>query len=342
MAILRRSPDALSTAMRPTAPWAIGSFTTPTANCCIVPQMGRLELANRVRPHPGRTPGDRRRSARHTLSRRLLSETSARGYVCENYGAPLRLPDLGPIGSNGLANARDFLAPVAWFEDRDEPCRAGHQVLGPHLWQPARSLAVRRRRLAWQSRALQVRPASVQRDRFDQLRPSGSVDLSRAAIAQRHAAASTPSTSSIFPPRWLAMEATFRPPWYHRNVASEFMGLIHGQYDAKAGGFVPGGASLHNCMTAHGPDTQTFERASAADLSEPHRLARHDGVHVRDALRHPGIALRSGHSIAPGRLRALLARDGAAFFGADGRRLDRCPAPRLARTPPTIRRCAAG
>ena len=69
----------------------------------------------------------------------------------------------------------------------------------------------------------------------------------------------------IFPPRWLAMQDTFRPPWFHRNVASEFMGLIQGSYDAKAEGFLPGGASLHNCMCAHGPDAQTFERASQAD-----------------------------------------------------------------------------
>jgi homogentisate 1,2-dioxygenase len=73
----------------------------------------------------------------------------------------------------------------------------------------------------------------------------------------------------IFPPRILAMEHTFRPPWFHRNVASEFMGLIHGVYDAKAQGFVPGGASLHNCMSGHGPDAATFEKASNADLSKP-------------------------------------------------------------------------
>jgi homogentisate 1,2-dioxygenase len=77
----------------------------------------------------------------------------------------------------------------------------------------------------------------------------------------------------IFPPRWLAMENTFRPPWYHRNIACEFMGLVHGIYDAKAEGFVPGGASLHNCMSGHGPDAETFERASAANTTQPHRIA---------------------------------------------------------------------
>jgi homogentisate 1,2-dioxygenase len=76
----------------------------------------------------------------------------------------------------------------------------------------------------------------------------------------------------IFPPRWLAAEDTFRPPWFHRNVASEFMGLVHGVYDAKAEGFVPGGASLHNCMSGHGPDAETFEKASAIDTSKPAKV----------------------------------------------------------------------
>jgi homogentisate 1,2-dioxygenase len=85
----------------------------------------------------------------------------------------------------------------------------------------------------------------------------------------------TPGTANvdfvIFPPRWLVGEDTFRPPWYHRNVMTEFMGLVHGVYDAKAEGFLPGGASLHNCMTAHGPDAETWERASRAELT-PHKI----------------------------------------------------------------------
>jgi homogentisate 1,2-dioxygenase len=86
----------------------------------------------------------------------------------------------------------------------------------------------------------------------------------------------TPGTANIdfviFPPRWLVGEDTFRPPWYHRNVMTEFMGLLYGAYDAKAEGFLPGGASLHNCMTAHGPDAETHERATNAEL-KPHKLA---------------------------------------------------------------------
>ncbi len=76
----------------------------------------------------------------------------------------------------------------------------------------------------------------------------------------------------IFPPRWLVAEHSFRPPWFHRNVMSEFMGLVRGAYDAKAAGFLPGGASLHNCFAAHGPDRATHEEASTAVLT-PHYLA---------------------------------------------------------------------
>ena len=87
---------------------------------------------------------------------------------------------------------------------------------------------------------------------------------------------------AIFPPRWMVAEHTFRPPWFHRNMMNEFMGLVFGAYDAKAEGFVPGGASLHNCMAGHGPDAETFERATSAEL-KPQYLDRHAGLHVRDA-----------------------------------------------------------
>ena len=85
----------------------------------------------------------------------------------------------------------------------------------------------------------------------------------------------TPGTANcdfvIFPPRWMVAEDTFRPPWYHRNLMSEFMGLVYGQYDAKPEGFRPGGASLHNSMVPHGPDAEAFEKATRAELV-PHKL----------------------------------------------------------------------
>ena len=198
-----------------------------------------------------------------------LPDGSVRGYVCENYGANFRLPDLGPIGSNGLANPRDFLTPVAAYEDLDGPHELVAKFQG-HLWSAGMEhspLDV----VAWHGN---YAPYKYDLRRFNAI---GSISYDHpdpSIFLVLHSASDTPGVSSIdfviFPPRILAMQDTFRPPWFHRNIASEFMGLVHGAYDAKAGGFVPGGASLHNSMSGHGPDAETFEKASAADTSKPH------------------------------------------------------------------------
>ena len=236
-----------------------------------------------------------------------LLDGGARGYVCENYGAPFRLPDLGPIGANGLANPRDFLTPVAAYEDVDGDFELVAKFMG-NLWSgPHGPLAARRGRLARQLRAVQVRPAALQRDRLDQLRPSRSVDLPGAALAAATRRASAPSTSWSSRRACWPCEDTFRPPWFHRNVASEFMGLIHGAYDAKAEGFVPGGASLHNSMSGHGPDAETFEKASAADTRKPDVIENTMAFmfETRQVLRPTALALEIGR--APARVLALLA-----------------------------------
>ena len=204
-----------------------------------------------------------------------LLDGEARGYVCENYGAHFRLPDLGPIGSNGLANARDFLTPVAAYEDREGDFRIVHKF-GGGLWSAKidhSPLDV----VAWHGN---YAPYKYDLRRFNTI---GSVSYDHpdpSIFLVLHAPSDTAGVDNvdfvIFPPRWLVMEDTFRPPWFHRNVASEFMGLISGAYDAKAEGFVPGGASLHNCMSGHGPDAATFERASNADTLQP--------VHVSDTM----------------------------------------------------------
>jgi len=196
----------------------------------------------------------------------------ARGYVGENFGALLRLPELGPIGSNGLANARDFLSPVAAFEDLDGQFELIGKFQGA-LWSAAMNhspLDV----VAWHGN---YAPYKYDLRRFNTI---GSISYDHpdpCIFTVLTSTSDTPGTANmdfaIFPPRWLVAQHTFRPPWFHRNVASEFMGLIAGQYDAKAEGFVPGGASLHNCMTAHGPDAATYEKASAADLSRPDVIA---------------------------------------------------------------------
>jgi homogentisate 1,2-dioxygenase len=201
-----------------------------------------------------------------------LPDGVARGYICENFGALLRLPDLGPIGSNGLANPRDFLTPRAWYEDVEGKFELVAKFNGC-LWTAEighSPLDV----VAWHGN---YAPCKYDLRRFNTIgsisydHPDPSIFLVLQSLSD------TPGVDTIdfviFPPRWLAAENTFRPPWFHRNVASEFMGLIHGEYDAKAEGFVPGGASLHNCMSGHGPDGETFEKASRADTSKPNKVA---------------------------------------------------------------------
>ncbi|MBL6750564.1 MAG: homogentisate 1,2-dioxygenase [Nevskia sp.] len=237
----------------------------------IVPQQGRLLLATEL----GRLLVEPQQVAVIPRGLRLrveLPDGSARGYVCENFGVPFKLPDLGPIGSNGLANPRDFQAPVAAYEDREAPGELVAKFLG-RLWAAPLAhspLDV----VAWHGNDV---PYRYDLRRFNTI---GSISYDHpdpSIFLVLHSASDTAGVSNvdfvIFPPRWLAGENTFRPPWFHRNIASEFMGLIHGAYDAKAAGFLPGGASLHNCMSGHGPDGRSFERASHADTTKPERVA---------------------------------------------------------------------
>ena len=199
-----------------------------------------------------------------------LLDASASGYVCENHGCALRLPDLGPIGSNGLANPRDFLAPVAQFEERDEPVQLVQKFLG-ELWATELDhspLDV----VAWHGNNV---PYKYDLRRFNTI---GTVSFDH-PDPSIFTVLTSPSAILgmanidfvIFPPRWMVAENTFRPPWFHRNLMNEFMGLIAGAYDAKADGFSPGGASLHNCMSAHGPDHVSTEQAINAEL-KPHKI----------------------------------------------------------------------
>ena len=233
----------------------------------LVPQLGGLRLLTELGVLEV-TPLEIAVIPRGLRFRVELLEDEARGYVCENFGAPLRLPELGPIGSNGLANPRDFLSPVAAYEDLEGSFELVAKF-GGSLWAAPighSPLDV----VAWHGNNV---PYKYDLRRFNTLgsisydHPDPSIFLVLQSLSD------TPGVDNvdfvIFPPRWLAAENTFRPPWFHRNVASEFMGLIEGRYDAKAEGFVPGGASLHNCMSGHGPDAATFERASRADTSKP-------------------------------------------------------------------------
>jgi homogentisate 1,2-dioxygenase len=233
-------------------------FYTADGELLIVPQAGRLTLHTELGVVEI-APGEIGLVPRGMKLRVDLTDTAARGYICENYGVPFRLPQLGPIGANGLANPPDFLTPRAAFEDLDGNFRVIGKFLG-RLWQAEidhSPLDV----VAWHGN---YAPCKYDLARFNCIN-SVSFDHPDPSI---YTVLTAPGNVdfAIFPPRWLVAEHTFRPPWFHRNIMNEFMGLVRGEYDAKAEGFVPGGASLHNCMSGHGPDAETYERATAAEL----------------------------------------------------------------------------
>jgi homogentisate 1,2-dioxygenase len=247
------------------------AFYNADAEMLVIPQLGRQRFVTELGTIDVE-PQEIVVVPRGVRFRVELLDAEARGYVAENFGANLRLPDLGPIGSNGLANPRDFLTPVAAYEDVD----AAHELVAKfqgHLWSAQMEhspIDV----VAWHGN---YAPYKYDLRRFNAI---GSITYDHpdpSIFLVLHSASDTPGVSNLdfvaFAPRTLVMRDTFRPPWFHRNVASEFMGLVHGAYDAKAEGFVPGGASLHNSMSGHGPDAQTFEKASRADTSKPDVIA---------------------------------------------------------------------
>ena len=244
-------------------------FVNADGELLIIPQDGRIELHAEL----GRlnvAPGSVALVPRGMKFRVVLPDGAARGYVAENYGVPFRLPELGPIGANGLANPRDFEVPAAAFEDRDEDTEVVQKHLGA-LWtttidhSPLDVVAWHGNYVPWRydlSRFNTIGTVS-----FDHPDPSIFTMLTSPSNLPGRANADF----VIFPPRWSVAEDTFRPPWFHRNVMSEAMGLIHGEYDAKAEGFAPGGLSLHNMMSGHGPDLESWRKASEAEL-KPARI----------------------------------------------------------------------
>ncbi len=237
-------------------------FSNADAEMMLVPQQGALLLATELGKIEVR-PGEIALLPRG-LKFKVGVQGPVRGYVCENYGAHFRLPELGPIGSQGLAQKRDFQAPVAAYEERGK-CELVLKFLG-NLW----ATEARHSPLdvvAWHGNGTPCRYdlarfMAVNTVTFDHSDPSIFTVLTSPS--------GQPGVANcdfvIFPPRWLVAEHTFRPPWFHRNVMSELMGLVHGAYDAKAEGFLPGGISIHNCMSAHGPDLASYEKAVQAEL----------------------------------------------------------------------------
>ncbi len=239
-------------------------FVDADGELLIIPQQGRIELLTEL----GRleiAPGSIALVPRGIKFCVQLPDGEARGYVAENYGPPFRLPELGPIGANGLASPRDFETPVAWFEDRDEEVEVIQKYLG-RLWHTSLDhspLDV----VAWHGN---YAPCRYDLARFNAI---GTVSFDHpdpSIFTVLTSPSNVPGRANadfvIFPPRWAVAEGTFRPPWFHRNVMSEAMGLIVGEYDAKAEGFAPGGLSLHNIMSGHGPDLDSWRKASEAEL----------------------------------------------------------------------------
>jgi homogentisate 1,2-dioxygenase len=239
-------------------------FYNADGELLIVPERGGLTLATEL----GILEIEPREIAvipRGTKFRVDLKTGEARGYVCENYGPPFRLPDLGPIGANGLANPRDFLSPVAAFEDVEGEFEMLVKFDG-RMWTSRidhSPLDV----VAWHGN---YAPYKYDLSKFNVINTVSFDHPDPSIFTVLTSPSDTPGVANcdfvIFPPRWMVAEDTFRPPYFHRNIMNEYMGLIYGVYDAKAEGFVPGAGSLHNCMSAHGPDSVTYEAASNAKL----------------------------------------------------------------------------
>ena len=239
-------------------------FYNADGELLVVPQQGTL-LAKTELGHLLVPPGEILVIPRGIKFQIDLPDGSAQGYICENYGQPLTLPERGPVGANGYANDRDFQYPVACFEDIDGKfelitkfsgnlfrCDLNHSPLDVVAWVGTSA------------------PYKYDLSRFNVINTVSYDHPDPSIFTVLTSQSDTPGIANIdfviFPPRWMVAENTFRPPWYHRNIMSEFMGLIHGIYDAKEKGFVPGGASLHNCMSPHGPEAEVFKKASNADL----------------------------------------------------------------------------
>jgi homogentisate 1,2-dioxygenase len=246
------------------------AFSNSDGEMLIVPQEGSLQIRTelgRLTVDPGEIVVVPR-----GFRMQVLVDRAAHGYVCENYGRLFTLPELGPIGANGLVNARDVRVPVAWFdgEHLDDPTELVTKIDG-RLWTTTLNHSPFDV-VAWHGNNV---PYAYDLARFNTMNTVSFDHADPSIFTVLTAPSEIPGTANcdfvIFPPRWTVAEHTFRPPWFHRNVMSEFMGLIRGAYDAKADGFAPGGSSLHNSFTAHGPDAATFESASSAEL-DPKKL----------------------------------------------------------------------
>ncbi|XP_050368410.1 homogentisate 1,2-dioxygenase [Argentina anserina] len=238
------------------------AFCNADGDFLIVPQLGRLQITTEC----GRlmvSPGEIAVLPQGFRFAVDLPDGPSRGYVAEVFGTHFQLPDLGPIGANGLAAPRDFLVPTAWFEESTRPGYIIIQKYGGELFTAKQDFSPFNV-VAWHGNYAPYKYDLTKFCPFNTvLFDHGDPSVNTVLTAPTDRPGVALLDFAIFPPRWLVAENTFRPPYYHRNCMSEFMGLIYGGYEAKADGFLPGGASLHSCMTPHGPDTKTYEATIA-------------------------------------------------------------------------------
>ncbi|MEE9452383.1 MAG: homogentisate 1,2-dioxygenase [Gammaproteobacteria bacterium] len=230
----------------------------------IVPQEGQLYIKTEFGPIDLK-PSEIAVIPRGIKFQVELAGKQARGYICENFAAPLRLPELGPIGANGLANPRDFQYPRACYEQKQGDFYLSCKFLD-QLWQaPIKHSPLDV--VAWHGN---YAPYKYDLTRFNTINTVSFDHPDPSIFTVLTSSSNTPGVANldfvVFPERWMVAEHSFRPPYFHRNIMSEFMGLVHGVYDAKTSDFAPGGSSLHNCMSAHGPDAVTYQKASTATL----------------------------------------------------------------------------
>ncbi|KAI8370288.1 hypothetical protein BD560DRAFT_352115 [Blakeslea trispora] len=241
------------------------AFYNSDGDLLIVPQQGALDIVTefgKMMVSPNEIAVIQR-GIRFSVN---LPDKEARGYILEVFGAHFELPDLGPIGANGLANPRDFMTPVAAFEQEDSVEWTIVTKFNGQLF-AAKQTHTPFDVVAWHGN---YAPYKYNLDNFCVINTVSFDHIDPSIFTVLTAKSDTPGVAIadfvIFPPRWAVAEKTFRPPYFHRNCMSEFMGLIHGDYDGKSDGFAPGGASLHSIMTPHGPDAAVFEAASKAEL----------------------------------------------------------------------------
>lgn len=189
-----------------------------------------------------------------------LASPLACGYLCENAGISLSLPELGLLGANGLANPRHFLYPKAFYEDYTGGitlvCKYQQRFWSAHSNHSPLNV------VAWHGN---YAPYCYDLSLFNTLNTVSFDHPDPSIFTVLTSPSNTPGVANfdlvIFSSRWMVAEHTLRLPYFHRNIMNEFMGLISGEYDAKQEGFLPGGFSIHNCMTAHGPDYLSYQNA---------------------------------------------------------------------------------